>query len=125
MHEGGDLRVQRVRLFIGLEGQAPAGGLADRPLAGHDVVPGGGEGVLEVGHEDLRPAVQGVDHHLGLGRAGDLHPAVVEVRGRRRDPPVGIGADVRRVRQEVRQLPGVEASLALGIGPRGASGGGR
>ena len=66
----------------------------NRPLAGHHVVPGGGQGILEVGHEDLRPAVEGVDHHLGLHRPGDLHPAVVQVSGSRCDLPIRIDTDV-------------------------------
>ena len=109
----GDRLVEGVRLLIGLEGEAPADRLGDRPLAGDDVLPGGGEGVLEVAHEDLRAAVEGVDHHLRLGRAGDLDPAVVEVGGSRCHAPGVILADRCGLGQEVGELAGVEASLAL------------
>ena len=40
-------------------------------------------GVLEIGHEDLGAGVQRVDHHLLVGRAGDLDAAVEEIGGRR------------------------------------------
>ena len=46
--------------------------------------PGRRQRVLEVRHEDPRARVERVDHHLGLGRAGDLDPPVVEVRRSRR-----------------------------------------
>ena len=45
-------------------------------------VPGRGVGVLEVGHEDVRAGVQGVDDHLPVGRAGDLDAPVEQVRRR-------------------------------------------
>ena len=97
-HERGQAAVvQRVRLLVGLEGEPAAHRLGHRPLAGHDVLPGGGERVLEVGHEDPGARVQGVDHHLRLDRPGDLHPPVVQVRGSRRDPPVGVRRGPRAV----------------------------
>ena len=124
MHSVAIAIVEGVRLLIGLEGEPPANRLAHRPVAGHDVRPGGGEGVLEVAHEHRGAAVQRVDHHLRLGRAGDLDAPVVEVRRRRGDAPIRVAA-LDRVRQEVRRLAGVEPrlppravrqqSLALGI----------
>ncbi len=108
--QGRDLVVEGVRLLIGLEGEAPANGLAHGPVAGHHVRPGGRERVLEVAHEDRCAAVERVDHHLRLGRAGDLDAPVVEVRRRGGDAPVGVAA-LDRVRQEVRRLAGVQALL--------------
>ena len=65
-------------------GAAKVDGAADGVLAvalsGDHVLPGGRERILEVAHEDLRPGVEGVDHHLALHRAGDLDPAVVRDR---------------------------------------------
>ena len=58
------------------------------------------------------PGVEGVDHHLRLGRAGDLDPPVVEVGRRRGDGPVGL-ADRARAGQEVERLPGGQRGLAL------------
>jgi hypothetical protein len=45
------------------------------------VVPSRAVGVLEVGHEGRRPAIQGVDDHLAIGRAGNLDAAVEQVSG--------------------------------------------
>ena len=67
-------------------------------LPADDVRPGRRQRVLEVGHEHPGARVERVDHHLRLGRAGDLDPPVVEVgaaparpssrrRGRRRSRP--------------------------------------
>ena len=52
-------------------------GAVDLPL--DDILPRGRERVLKVGHEDLCARVERVDHHLALGRAGDLDTAVVEI----------------------------------------------
>ena len=57
------------------------------PWPAIDVLPGGRESILEVTHEDLRPGVEGVDHHLALHRAGDLDPPVIEIGRRRRHSP--------------------------------------
>ena len=90
----------------------PADGVADRDLASDDVRPTRAEGVLEIGHEHGRPRVQGVDHHLRLGRPGDLHAPVVEVRRGRRDPPLG-RPDLRGGGQEVRPLACRDPRVAL------------
>jgi hypothetical protein len=68
--------------------------------------------VVEVGHEHPGAGIQGVDDHLAVHRAGDLHPAVLQVGGDRGDLPVAV-ADGLGLRQEVRLLAGVEALLAL------------
>ncbi len=51
--------------------------LEEALLSADDVLPRRREGVLQVGHKDLRARVKRVDHHLGLGGAGDLDAAVV------------------------------------------------
>ena len=81
-------------------------------LAADDVGPGRRERVLEVRHEDPRARVERVDHHLALGRAGDLHPAVGEIRRGGRDGPVG-GADVGGLLEEIGELAGTEPPLDL------------
>ena len=95
-----------------VEGERAARRVGDRRLAGDDVRPRRRERVLEVRHEDLGPGVQGVDHHLRLGRAGDLDPSVVEVGRCRGDRPVRL-ADVGRGDEEVRPDAGVQLRLAL------------
>ena len=78
----------------------------------HDVVPGGRQRVLEVGHEHLGSAVEGVDDHLALDGARDLHTPVGDGGGGRRARPValadGLGGGV-----EAGQLPGVVPRLLL------------
>ena len=108
--ERGDGVVEGVRLVIGLEGQSAAHRLGHRPVARDDVRPGGGEGILEVGHEDRCARIERVDQHLRLGRAGDLDAPIVEVRRRRRHPPGAVPA-LDRVREEVGHLARVESRL--------------
>ena len=68
--------------------------------------------ILEIGHEHARAAVERVDHHLGVGRAGDLDAAVLQVGGDRADRPVAL-ADLARVVAEVGKLAAVEALLPV------------
>jgi len=81
-------------------------------LAGNHVVPERGIGVLEVGQPDIRPRIEGVDGHLLVRRAGDLHPAVDQAGRGRRDPPAGILADLGRLGQEVEHRAAGEFGLA-------------
>ena len=74
-----DLVVQLVDLLALLEPDRPVDRLGEVPLPVDHVLPGRRVRVLEVGHEDLRARVERVDHHLPVGRAGDL------------DAPVGRG----------------------------------
>ena len=46
-------------------------------LSCDQVVPSGAVGVLKVGHVHVGPAVQRIDHHLAVGRSGDLNAAVL------------------------------------------------
>ncbi|MBA3357904.1 MAG: hypothetical protein H0U20_00450, partial [Thermoleophilaceae bacterium] len=61
-------------LLLGVERKRSPDGIHQVRLAADHVGPGGRVGVLEVGHEAGGPGVQGVDHHLGAGGTGDLHP---------------------------------------------------
>jgi hypothetical protein len=93
-----------------VEGAGPA--ILQVGLALDHVGEGRRGGVLEIGHEHLRPGVQGVDDHLAVDRTGDLNPAIEEVLRDRCDGPVAF-ADMRRLGQEVRQFAGIEALLTL------------
>ena len=93
----------------------PAHGVAQVDLAADDVAPVRGVRVLEVGQPHLGAGVQRVDHHLALGRPGDLDPAVGEVGRRRRDLPVA-GADVGGLGQEVEPPGARDLGPALGAG---------
>ena len=108
--EGGNLAVKLVLLATGREVDGAAVGVTQIDLAANVVVPGRGVRVLKVGHEGAGAAVQRVDDHLAVHGAGDLDAAVDEARRRRRTAPVA-GADVRGLRQKVRQLAGVNRRL--------------
>ena len=108
-HQHRRVGLQRIGLAGGLVGEVDRVGPAilEVDLALDEVAPGRAGGVLEVGHEHLGPAVEGVDDHLAVDRAGDFDPAVLEVRGDRRHLPVA-GADVGGFGEEVRGFAGVE-----------------
>ena len=109
----GHLLAQPIGLALGrVEGERPAHGVDERGLPTDDVRPRRRQRVLEVGHEDARPGVQRVDHHLGLGRSGDLDAPVVEVGRCRGHGPVGL-ADLVGRSQEVQPLPGIQRRLTL------------
>ena len=59
------------------------------------VGPGRRVGVLEIRHEDLGAGIQRIDHHLAVGRPGDLDPPVQQVGGDRRDFPVAVAHMLR------------------------------
>jgi hypothetical protein len=82
-------------------------------LPADHVRPGGRQRVLEVGHESARAGVEGVDHHLPVGRAGDLDAPVLQCGRRRRHAPVGL-AQLAGLGEEVRQLAGVPAGHPVG-----------
>jgi hypothetical protein len=98
--------VQAVRLALRAdEREFAADGRSQRLLAADDVRPGRRERVLEIGHEDASARIEGVDHHLRLGRTGDLYPPIVEVLRCRGDGPLGgahVGGCDRKVRQDAR-----------------------
>ena len=96
------LLVETIVLAFGAgEGEVAPHRVDQVRLAVDDVLPGGRERVLEVGHEGAGARVEGVDHHLALDRAGDLDPSVLEVGGSRRHLPGGI-ADRAGVSEEIR-----------------------
>src|SRR5262249_22975201 len=74
------------------------------------VLPGRRIGVLEISHEDVGAAIERVDHHLAVGRAGDLDPAILNVAWYWGYPPI-TGADRLGFRQEIRFPPCVEPLL--------------
>jgi hypothetical protein len=77
------------------------------------VGPGRRVRVLEIRHEYVGAAIQRVDHHLAVGRAGDFDAAVLQVARKGRDCPFGF-AYVPGLGQEIRQPSGVEFRLSRG-----------
>ena len=77
------------------ERQAELDGVDQVRLADDTVLPGRRVGVLEVGHEDPGARVERVDHHLPVGRPGDLDSAVREVGRGRRHPQASIPTQAR------------------------------
>ena len=78
-HQGRRAVVQPVRLARDVQRERSAHRIHEILLSRHDVRPRGGAGVLQIGHEDARTGVEGVDHHLPVHRPGDLDAAVGEV----------------------------------------------
>ena len=112
-HELRHLVAESIGLALGrFEGERAADRVDQRGLPTDHVRPGRRQRVLEVGHEDPRSRVEGVDHHLRLGGTGDLDPSIVEVGWRRRDRPIGL-ADVARARREVEPLARIQCRLPL------------
>ncbi len=111
----GGLVVQRImpaRLGI-VEGDRPAHRVVEVRLALDHVLPGRRVRILEIGHEDAGAAIERVDHHLSVGRAGDLGAAVLDVPRDRCNPPVAV-ADRLGLGQEIRFPAGIEPVLDLG-----------
>ena len=87
--ENSDLRAEAVGLaFRTVEGDRFAHGIDQILLPLHDVFPRRRERIFEVGHENVRAGVEGIDHHLPLDRSGDFHPPLLEVGRSRSDLPV-------------------------------------
>ena len=76
----------------------------------HQARPGGRLAVLEIGHATLHRRVQGVDDHLAINRAGDLHAAVSQISGNAADAPVRL-ANVLGVWQKLGCYAPVEQRL--------------
>lgn len=110
--EHGRVGIQGIGLPLrALVGNGAVDRIAQVDLALDHLVPGRGQGVLEVGHEDLDVGVEGIDHHFALDRAGDLHTAVLQIGGDAAHRPVTI-ANMGGLWQEVRQLAAIDTGLA-------------
>jgi hypothetical protein len=96
-----------------VEGDLSADRVDQVRLSFDQIVPARRRRIFEIGHIDIGPAIEGVDHHLAVGRPGDLDAAVLEVAQDRRDPPV-VFADRFGRGQEIGLPPGIEAPLDCG-----------
>ena len=80
-------------------------------LARDHVLPRGRVRVLEVRHVHRRAGVERVDHHLPVGRPGDLDLAHLEIGRRRRHAPRAV-ADRAGLREEVEQTARAQLGLS-------------
>jgi hypothetical protein len=108
----GDGVVELVALAVLLQRERAANRSLQVDLALNLVVPLRAVAVLKVGHVAVGTAVEGVDHHLRVYRAGDLHAAALKRLGQRRNLPVA-RSDVRGLSQKIRPLAGIEPLGAL------------
>jgi hypothetical protein len=114
--EHSDVVFQHVPLVPRVERDRALDGVGQVPLAAEDVLPRRRVRILEVGHVHPSTRVEGVDHHLPVaGGTGDLDATVLEVRRDRGDAPVALTDGARRL-EEVGELAGSDALLALGAG---------
>src|SRR6267378_5038576 len=108
-----DLPVQAVDFSFGtLELQGPPHRIEEIQLPLDEVAPGRRVCVFEVRHEHPGARVQGIDHHLPIGRPGDFDSAIEQVLGERPNPPRPI-TDVGSLGEEVEGAPLIDSSLAL------------
>src|SRR2546428_5129159 len=111
--QGGELGVQPV--FLAPWAQVRDGashGRAEVQLPIHAIPPGGRVRVLEIRHEHLRARVERVDHHLSIGRPGDLNPAIGQIRRNRSDAP-RVVPNPPGLRTEAERLSAIHPRLAL------------
>ncbi len=108
----GGFRAERVLFAFGTGvADVAADGIAEIDLAGEIVLPGGGVGVFEIGHEDVGAGIEGVDDHLAVDGAGDLDAAVHQIARDGSGFPVGF-ADGFGFGEKGRELAGVDGFLA-------------
>ncbi len=106
------LVIQTIGLaFRRLKRDPPTHRIAQVLLPRNEVVPGRRGGVLKVGHENSCAAVQRVDDHFAVGRPGDFHAAILQVRRNWSDPPFSV-ANRLGFRQKVRHRSRVDRRLA-------------
>jgi len=113
--QNGCFGIKGVVLAGGLVGktQGPANSSHEIALPVDHVVPGGGGGIFEIGHERVGAGIERVDDHLGVDRAGDLDPPVQQIGWRRRNLPIALPDRESLCREAEGFLTGVELRLAL------------
>ena len=115
-HQSGRLVDELVGLLPSVESQFPPVGVDQIGLASEEIGPRWRSCVLEVRHEHAGTRVEGIDHHLGVHRTGDLDAAVGQIGGNSIDGPFRL-PDFTSLGKEPGFLPFVETSLpVLSIG---------
>ncbi len=109
--QGGDGVAQRVSLAVLRQMDGAANGVEQIDLPFDLVGPVWRVGILEVGHIAVGARIEGVDDHLAIHRAGDLHAATLQRLGQRGDFPVAL-AHRPSLGEEIGFFTGVEAGSA-------------
>src|SRR5207249_9975494 len=116
--EGRRLVVQAMIAAVGIgEGELPLDRVVQVLLALDYVLPGRCVGGLEVGHVDGCARVESVDHHLAVGRPGDLDIAHSKVMRYVGDAPVQL-PHVTCVVQEVERSAASQLLPAFSAGKK-------
>src|SRR6185437_13785316 len=82
-------------------------------LASDGRIPFGSVRVLEVGHKNVRAAVESIDDHFAIDWTSDFHSPIAQIRGHGRDFPIRF-ANLGRGRQEMRRQAGSQGFLYFG-----------
>ena len=106
----GGVGIEFVLLAVLFERDGAQIGVTQIDLALDHVFPRRAIGVLKVGHEGAGTAVQRIDDHLPVGRAGDFSAPILDVERQCGHHPVAV-ADVFRFGQEIRQFACIEFFL--------------
>jgi hypothetical protein len=112
-HQHGRVVDELIRLAFGTGvGNRPSRRVAQVDLPLDVVIPRRRVGILEVRHEHLRPAVEGVNDHLALDRPSDLHAAVLQIRRYGSDFPAGF-TNESGLGKKIGQAAGIDGGLTL------------
>ena len=111
--EDGGLVAQLVALALVFEADRASRGIAQVDLALHHHVPRRCRGVFQAGHEALRAAVEGVDHHLAVARPGDLDAAIGQICRGGAHLPAAIITDRRIFRRKADEAFLIDPRLPL------------
>jgi len=68
--------------------------------------------VFEIGHENLCAGIERIDHHLAIGRPGNLGPPIAQIRWNRCARPVAL-ANRFCFRQKIEGFAAVERRLSI------------
>src|SRR5947208_3442809 len=68
--------------------------------------------VFEIGHENLCAGIERIDHHLAIGRPGNLDPPIAQIRWNRCAGPVAL-TDRFCFRQKIECFATIESHLSI------------
>ena len=98
--------------FRTAEANGAPNGIAQIDLTLNHVAPRRRIRVLEIRHKHFCTGVEGVDHHLAIGRPSDLDAAVAQIGRNRSAGPIAI-TNVFRFAEKIERLARIQPSLTL------------